>query len=76
MADLYGEMTDKKFDKLATTAIANWWNGQEELVAKFGQISPDEIYTTWKCKAIENFKGLFWCSSRWGWLIFRVYIPC
>ncbi len=59
MADLYGEMTDQKFDKLATTAIANWWNEQEELVTKFGQISPDEVYTTWKCKAIENFKGLF-----------------
>lgn len=59
MADLYGEMTDKKFDKLATTAIANWWNEQEELVAKFGKVSPDEVYITWKCKAIENFKGLF-----------------
>lgn len=59
MADLYGEMTDKKFDELATTAIANWWNDQEELVAKFGNVSPDEVYTTWKCKAIENFKGLF-----------------
>lgn len=59
MADLYGEMTDKKFDKLATTAIANWWNEQEELISKFGRISPDEVYTTWKCKAIENFKGLF-----------------
>lgn len=59
MADLYGEMTDKKFDKLATTAIANWWNDQEELVAKFGKVSPGEVYTTWRCKAIENFKGLF-----------------
>lgn len=59
MADLYGEMTDKKFDKLATTAIANWWNDQEELVAKFGKVSPDEVYATWRCKAIENFKGLF-----------------
>ena len=59
MADLYGEMTDQKFDELATTAIANWWNKQEELVAKFGRVSPNEVYTTWKCKAIENFKGLF-----------------
>lgn len=59
MADLYGEMTDQKFTKLATTSIANWWNKQENLVAKFGQVSPDEVYTTWKCKAIENFKGLF-----------------
>ena len=59
MADLYGEMTDRKFDKLATTSITNWWNEQKNLVAKFGQISPDEVYTTWKCKAIENFKGLF-----------------
>lgn len=59
MSDLYGEMTDEKFNKLATTAIANWWNNQDELVSIFGSISPDEVYTTWKCKAIENFKGLF-----------------
>lgn len=59
MADLYGEMTDTKFDNLATTAIANWWNKQDDLVSEFGQVSPDEVYTTWKCKAIENFKGLF-----------------
>lgn len=59
MADLYGTMTDKKFDKLATTSIANWWNSQEDLVNKFGQVSPYEVYTTWRCKAIENFKGLF-----------------
>lgn len=59
MSDLYGTMTDKKFDKLATTAIANWWNKQDNLVAEFGQISPDEVYNTWRCKAIENFKGLF-----------------
>ena len=59
MADLYGEMTDKMFEVLATNSIAKWWNKQENLVAQFGQIKPNEVYTTWKCKAIENFKGLF-----------------
>ena len=59
MADLYGTMTDKMFCKLATTSIANWWNAQENLVREYGQIAPDDIYTTWSCKAIENFKGLF-----------------
>lgn len=59
MADLYGEMTDDIFNKLAVTSIANWWNKQDDLVFKFGMISPDEVYNTWKCKAIENFKGLF-----------------
>ena len=71
MVDLYGEMTDQKFDKLATTAIANWWNEQEELVTKFGQISPDEVYTTWKCKAIENFKGLFGVPRKGDGLYFE-----
>lgn len=59
MADLYGEMTDTKFDNLATNAIADWWNNQDELVSRFGHVDPSEVYTTWKCKAIENFKGLF-----------------
>ena len=59
MADLYGVMTDKIFNNLATSAIENWWNSQADLVEKFGRITASEVYTTWKCKAIENFKGLF-----------------
>lgn len=59
MSDLNGIMTDKMFEVLATTSIAKWWNNQDELVNKFGSIKAEEVYTTWKCKAIENFKGLF-----------------
>lgn len=59
MEDLYGEMTDKKFNDIATKSIADWWNNQQDLVDTFGYISPDMVYCTWKCKAIENFKGLF-----------------
>ena len=43
MADLYFEMTDEKFNKLATTSITNWWNDQNILVNKSGHISPDKI---------------------------------
>lgn len=71
MADLYGEMTDVKFNKLATTSIANWWNAQEDLVRRFGQVAPDEVYTTWSCKAIENFKGLFGVSREGDGLYFE-----
>jgi hypothetical protein len=59
MADLYGGMTDKMFEVLAATSIAKWWNSQEDLIKNFGRIHASEVYTTWKCKAIENFKGLF-----------------
>ena len=48
MADLYFEMTDEKINKLAITSITNWWNNQAVLVNKFGQISPDKIYTITK----------------------------
>lgn len=59
MSDLYGEMTDKKFDEIAANSISAWWNKQPDLIAKFGIVKPSEVYTVWKCKAIENFKGLF-----------------
>lgn len=59
MADLNGVMTDQIFNNLATSAIENWWNSQADLIDKFGHITASEVYTTWKCKAIENFKGLF-----------------
>jgi hypothetical protein len=71
MADLYGKMTDKMFEVLATHAIANWWNKQKDLVAQFGQIKPKEVYTTWMCKAIENFKGLFGVSRDGDGLYFE-----
>lgn len=71
MEVLHDEMSVKQFDKIATTSITNWWNRQDNLITKFGQISPDEVYNTWKCKAIENFKGLFGVPHNTG-LYFEV----
>ena len=62
MADLHIEMTHEKFNKLATTSITNWWNNQNTLVNKFGQISPDKVYSIRKIDITENFKGLFGVS--------------
>lgn len=65
MADLQNEMTSKKFYKLATTSITNWWNNQVNLVNKYGQISPDKVYAIKMYDVIRNFKGIFevTCSS-------------
>lgn len=59
MANLYGTMTDKKFNKLAVTSIVEYWNNDAFLALEYGNITTDDVYTTWQCKAIENFKGLF-----------------
>jgi hypothetical protein len=72
MNDLYGKMTDKIFDDLATNGIAAWWNKQSDLIAKYGIVTPSEIYTVWKCKAIENFKGLFGVPRNGDGLYFEV----
>ena len=72
MADLYGQMTCKKFIEVATNSIAKWWNNQENLVSEYGTVDPDEVYTTWLCKAIENFKGLFGVPRDGDGLYFEV----
>lgn len=72
MADLYGTMTDKKFDAYAVKSIVDWWNSKDSLVAQFGSISSDDVYNTWKCKAIENFKGLYGVSKEGDGLYFEV----
>lgn len=72
MADLYGVMTDKVFFKIAKDSIVAWWNENTYLLDKFGEISVKNVYVTWSCKAIENFKGLFGVNRDGDGLYFEV----
>lgn len=47
------------FNKIATTAIANWWNKQDILVNNFNQISPDKVIPMWVREDHKNYIGLF-----------------
>lgn len=72
MPNLYGVMTDKIFNKIAKKGIVACWNEDTYLLDKFGEITENDIYTTWQCKAIENFKGLFGVNRDGDGLYFEV----
>lgn len=57
MADLNG-MSENMFRQLAINSVMKYWNSNEDLVSAYGRISNIDIYVTWQCKAIENFKAL------------------
>ena len=57
MADLNG-MTETMFRQLAINSVVKYWNNDEDLVSEYGRITNTDIYVTWQCKAIENFKAL------------------
>lgn len=71
MADICNGMTENEFRKLGKTAVVNYWNSIDSLVNLFGQIEPDDVFVTWQCKAIENFKMLLGVSRDGDGLYFE-----
>ena len=61
MATLYG-MSEDKFRSIAKKAVVEYWNGNQKLVDKFGEITNRKVYVTWQCKAIYNLKALLGVS--------------
>ena len=57
MADLNG-MSESMFRQLAINSVMKYWNSNEDLVSAYGRVTNTDIYVTWQCKAIENFKAL------------------
>jgi hypothetical protein len=51
-------MTENEFRALAKKAVVDYWNGHDILVLTYGKIDHSDVYVTWQCKAIENFKAL------------------
>lgn len=61
MATLYG-MSEQTFRSIAKKAVVEYWNGNKNLVSKFGEITNRKVYVTWQCKAIQNLKALLGVS--------------
>ena len=57
MADLNG-MSESMFRELAINSVMKYWNSNTTLVKQYGRVAYTDIYVTWQCKAIENFKAL------------------
>lgn len=55
-------MTETKFRSIAKKAVVDYWNGNQKLVDKFGEITTRKVYITWQCKAIQNLKALLGVS--------------
>ena len=70
MTDCNG-MTESLFRQLAITSIVKYWNTNAKLVSQFGQIKPTDVYITWQCKAIENFKALLGVSKNGDGMYFE-----
>lgn len=54
----YGGLSDARFRSLAKKAVVEYWNGNKNLVNKFGEINAQKVFVVWQCKAIQNSKGL------------------
>lgn len=50
-------MNPKEFELAACTAISRYFNDNADVTSVY--LSPDDIYTVWSCKTLQNNKGLF-----------------
>lgn len=55
-------ITEQKFRSIAKKAVVEYWNGNQNLVKKFGTVTDRKVYVTWQCKCIQNFKALLGVS--------------
>lgn len=51
-------MTDIKFFALVKSTIADYFNTRKDATDKNGDISPDDVFIVWYCKALQNWKAL------------------
>lgn len=49
-------MNPKEFELAACTAISRYFNDNADVTGVY--LSPDDIYTVWSCKTLQNNKGL------------------
>ncbi len=51
-------MTDVKFFALVKSTVADYFNERKDATDKNGDITPDEVFIVWYCKALQNWKAL------------------
>lgn len=55
-------ITEQKFRQIAKQAVVDYWNSNNTLTKKFGEVTARKVYVTWQCKAIQNMKALLGVS--------------
>lgn len=51
-------MTDKKFTKICKDKVAEYFNNRKEITDKNGDITAQDVFVVWMCKALQNWKAL------------------
>lgn len=51
-------MTDVKFFALVKSTVADYFNTRKDVTDKNGDITPDNVFIVWYCKALQNWKAL------------------
>lgn len=71
MANICYGMTEDDFRALGKKAVVDYWNANDSLTDTFGEISMADVFVTWQCKAIENFKALLGVNRNGDGLYFE-----
>lgn len=50
-------MTDKKFTQTCKEIVADYFNTHADKTDR-AEITTDDVYIVWQCKALQNFKAL------------------
>lgn len=61
-SNLYGGLPEDKFRSIAKKAVVDYWNGNQSLVNKFGEITSRKVFVVWQVKVIQNHKALLGVS--------------
>ncbi|WP_130837515.1 DUF6275 family protein [Lachnoclostridium sp. Marseille-P6806] len=51
-------MTDKKFVELCKGKVAEYFNNRKDATDKNGNITTEDVFVVWMCKALQNWKAL------------------
>ena len=51
-------MNETLFRTMAKKAVAEYWNGNKNLVKKYGEIAYQKVYIVWQVAVLQNNKAL------------------
>ena len=51
-------MTNQEFKQLCKKSVVDYFNGRKDSTDKNGDITEDNVFIVWMCKALQNHKAL------------------